>query len=75
MPRNQKPGTARIDLDITAEAHLRFAAVQGSRFQNENRNLEALVFSISAKDVIDPGVIERLESKLNQALEAIDSLT
>ena len=76
MPRNQKPGTARIDLDITAEAHLRFAAVHKALgFKTKTETFEALVFSISAKDVIDPGVIERLESKLNQVLEAIDSLT
>jgi hypothetical protein len=76
MPRNQKPGTARIDLDITAEAHLRFAAIHKALgFKTKTETFEALVFSISAKDVIDPGVMERLETKLDQALEAIDSLT
>jgi len=76
MPRHQKPGTARIDLDITAEAHLRFAAIHKALgFKTKTETFEALVFSISAKDVIDPGIMERLETKLDQALEAIDSLT
>jgi hypothetical protein len=56
MPRNQKPGIARIDLDITKRSR-------------------PLVFSISANDVIDPGIMERLEAKLDQALQAIESLT
>ena len=76
MPRNQKSGTARIDLDITAEAHLRLAAIHKALgFKTKTETFEALVFSISAKDVIDPGIMERLETKLDQALEAIDSLT
>ena len=76
MPRNQKPGTARIDLDITAEARSRFAAIHKALgFKTKTETFEALVFSISAKNVVDPGIMERLEAKLDQALEAIESLT
>jgi hypothetical protein len=76
MPRNQEPGTPRIDLDIIAEAHLRFAAIQKALgFKTKTETFEVLVFSISAKHVIDPDIIERLETKLDQALEAIESLT
>ena len=53
MPRNQKPGTARIDLEITAEAHSRFAVIHKALgFKTKTETFEALVFSISAKDVI-----------------------
>ena len=55
---------------------MRFAAIHKALgFKTKTETFEALVFSISAKDVISPGVTERLEAKLDQALEAIDSLT
>jgi hypothetical protein len=76
MPRQRKPGTARLDLDITVEAQSRFDAIHKALgFKTKPETFEALVFSISAKDVLDPGVMARLEAKLDQALEAIDSLT
>ena len=76
MAHKQNNKTARIDLDITAEAHLRFATIHKALgFKTKTETFEALVFSISAKDVIDPGVMERLEAKIDQALEVIESLT
>jgi hypothetical protein len=76
MPRHQKPGTARIDLDITAEAHLRFATIHKALgFKTKTETFEALVFSITAKDVLHPNVMERIETKLDQTLEIIESLT
>ena len=76
MAHKQNNKTARIDLDITVESQQRFAAIHKALgFKTRTETFEALVFSISAKDVIDPGIVERLETKLDQALEAIDSLT
>ena len=76
MPRNQKPGTARIDLDITIESQQQFAAIHKALgFKTRTETFEAIVFSITAKDVLHPNVMERIETKLDQALEAIDSLT
>ena len=76
MPRTRKPGTARLDLDITAEAQSRFDAIHRMLgFKTKPETFEALVFSISAKEVIDPNVMARLETRLDQALETLDSLT
>lgn len=76
MPRHQKPGTVRFDLDINPEAHARFASIQRTLgFKTKTETFEAIVFSVTAKDVIDPAVIERMEAKLDQTLEAIESLT
>jgi len=76
MPRHQKPGTVRFDLDIQLETHAQFAAIQKALgFKTKTETFEAIVFSISAKDIIDPIVMERIEAKLNHALETLDSLT
>jgi len=74
QPKNQK--TARIDLDISAESQRLFTTIHKSLgFKTRAETFEAIVFSVSAEDLIHPNVLNRLESKLDQTLEAIDSLT
>ncbi len=76
MAYKQNNKTARIDLEITVESQQRFVAIHKALgFKTRTETFEALIFSISAKDVLDPGVMERVESKLDQVLEALDSLT
>lgn len=76
MPRHQKPGTIRFDLDISPEAHARFAALRRQLgFKTKTKTFEAIVYSISVKDVIDPAIMERMAAKIDMALEAIESLT
>lgn len=76
MARSPKTKTARIDLDITVESQQRFDAIHKSLgFKTKPETFEAVVFSISAKDVLRSDVIRRMESKLDQALEIIESLT
>lgn len=73
MTRNKK--STRIDLAISIQAQLRFAAIHKALgYKTKPETFEALVFSISAKDVLDPGALERMENKLDQALETLDSL-
>ncbi len=76
MSRIPKTKTARLDLVITAESKRRFDALHKELgFKTKPETFEALVFSISAKDVLRPDVIARLESKLDHALEVLDLLT
>ena len=76
MAHKQDSKAARLDLDITAEAQRRFTAIHKALgFKTRAETFEALVFSISAKEVLHPGVMERMDSKLDQALEILDSLT
>lgn len=76
MPRHQKAGTIRFDLDITPEAYVRFAAIRRQLgFKTKTATFEAIIYSVSAKDVIDPAVIERIAAQVDRILEAIDSLT
>ncbi len=76
MPRHQKAGTVRFDLDISPEAHARFAAIRRQLgFKTKTATFEAIIYSVSAKDVIDPAVIERMAAQIDRTLEAIDSLT
>ena len=44
-------------------------------FKTRTETFEAIVFSITAKDVLHPNVMERIETKLDQTLEIIESLT
>jgi len=68
--------TARLDLDITPESQRRFATLHETLgFKTRTETFEALVFSVSAKDVVHPGVIEQISAKLDQTLEILDSLT
>ena len=54
----------------------RFAAIHKALgFKTRTETFEAIVFSITAKDVLDPNVMERIETKLDQTLEIIESLT
>lgn len=75
MPRHQKPGTVRFDLDISPEAHARFSALRRQLgFRTKTRTFEAIIYSVSVKDIVDPAVVERMAAKIDMALEAIDAL-
>jgi hypothetical protein len=76
MPRHQKPGTARVDLDISVEAKRRFASLHESLgFKTKSETFEAILYFVSTKDKIDPAVLERLEQKLDNSIELLESLS
>lgn len=76
MAHKHNTKTARIDLDVTPESQKRFDALHKALgFKTRPQTFEALVFSVSAKEVLHPHVMERIESKLNQTLEILESLT
>ena len=75
MARNQKPGTARIDLDITVEGKLRFATLHESLgFKTKSQTFEAILYFVSTKDKIDPAVLDRIEVKLDHMFEALETV-
>jgi len=76
MAHKQTNKTARMDLDITVESQRRFAAIHKALgFKTRTETFEALVFSVSAKDILNPSVMERIETKIDHTLEILDSLT
>lgn len=76
MARKPTTGTVRIDLEITPDAQARFTAIHKALgFKTKPETFEALVFSISAKDVLRPDVMARIESKLDHAMEILDAIT
>jgi hypothetical protein len=76
MTLQQNKRAARIDLQVTVESQRRFEALHKALgFKTKPETFEAIIFSLSAKDVMTPGVLERMDSKLDQALEILDSLT
>ncbi len=75
MARNEKPGTARVDLDISIEAQMRFIALhEALGFRTKSQTFEAVVYHVSTKDKLDPAALERIERKLDRFFERIDDL-
>jgi hypothetical protein len=76
MPRNQKPGSARIDLDISVEAKLRFASLHESLgYKTKTETFEAILYFVSTKDKIDPSVLDRIEDTLKHHTQILESLS
>ena len=72
MARNSKPGSVRIDLDVSPEAKQLFTSVhEALGFKTKTETFEAIVYAISTKDKIDPHALERVERKLDHLLELI----
>ncbi len=75
MARNNKPETARIDLDVSTEAKLRFATLHKSLgFKTRSETFEAILYYASTADKIDPSVLERMERTLDRVAERLDDL-
>lgn len=76
MPRNAKPGTARIDLDISFQAQQRFAALhEALGFKTKTETFEAILYAVSTQDKIDPHAVERIERKLDNFLELMEEIS
>ncbi len=76
MPRNAKPGTARIDLDVAIQAQLRFNALhEALGFKTKAETFEAVVYAVSMQDKIDPHMVERIERKLDDFIEIMESVS
>lgn len=66
---------ARIDLEISIEAKMRFATLhEVFGFKSKAETFEAILYHISTVDKIDPAVMERIERKLDRVSERIDDL-
>jgi len=76
MPHQSKPGTVQFALDVSLEAKLRFETLHSSLgFKTKAQTFEAVLYFVSTKDKIDSAVMERIESKLDQSLALLESLT
>ena len=76
IARNQTARAARIDLEISPEAQQLFAEIHKALgYKTKPETFEAIVYSVSTKDKIDPAIIQRMNSKLDHVLEILDSLT
>jgi hypothetical protein len=75
MARHSKPGTARIDHDISIEAKLRFERLHASLgFKTKAETLEAIFYFVSTKDTIDPHTLERIERKVDGMAATLETL-
>jgi hypothetical protein len=75
MPCPKKTPVAQFHVDCSPEAKSRFAALhEAFGFQTKSATFEAVVYAVSLKDKIDPQILLRIESKLNQVLENFDTL-
>ena len=75
MPRRQIPGTAPLSLDISIEAKLRFVTLhQSLGFKTKSDTLEAILYAVSTKERIDSHALERIERKIDRAVQCLDEL-
>jgi len=75
MKRQPTSATARIDLEITPETRARFNAIHKNLgFKTKPETFEALVFSITTKDILRPDVVARIERKLDEAIKILDTV-
>ncbi len=73
MPRNSKPGTTRIDLDVSVTARMRFAQIhEALGFKTKTETFEAIVYAVSTEGKIDPHTLERIERKLDHLAEHLE---
>jgi hypothetical protein len=75
MAYPKKTPAVQFHVDCTPEAKSRFAALhEAFGFKTKAATFEAILFAVSIKDKIDPQILLRIEAKLDQVLENIDSL-
>jgi len=65
----------QFHVDCSAEAKSRFATLhQALGFKTKAATFEAVLFSVSLKDKLDPQILRRLETKLDRVLEYLDDI-
>jgi len=75
MPRQQTHGTVPFSLDVSFEAKLRFGTLHDALgFKTKAETFEAILYFVSTKDKIDPHALERIERKIDRAVEKLDDL-
>lgn len=76
MPRNAKPGTTRVDLDISLQAQQRFTALhQAFGLKTKTETFEAILYAVSTQDKIDPYAVERIERKIDDFMERMEEVS
>ena len=76
MAHQSKSGTVQIALDISPDSKVRFESLhQSMGFRTKAQTFEAILYSVSTKDKIDPAVLERLEKKIDHSIHLLESLT
>ena len=76
MPHHQKPNTRRMEFLLSDEAHERFHRLHEARgFRTKVETLEALIYAAELDSKIDPAALERIETKLDQAIAFLEELS
>ena len=75
MAYPKKTPAVQFHVDCSPEAKSRFAALhEAFGFKTKSATFEAVIFAVSIKDKIDPQILLRIETKLDQVLENFDTL-
>lgn len=73
MAYQLKPGMAQFHVDCTAEAKSRFQALhEAFGLPTKAATFEAIIFSASIKDKIDPQILTCMNIKLDRVLEHLN---
>ena len=75
MAYPKKTPAVQFHVDCSSAAKSRFAALhEASGFKTKSATFEAVLFAVSIKDKIDPQILLRIETKLDQVLENFENL-
>jgi len=75
MPTPKKPPATQFHVDCTLETKNRFNRLhEAMSFKTKAETFAAIIYSTTAADTLDPHLLERLEHKLDRALERYDSM-
>ena len=75
MAYPKKSPAAQFHVDYSAEAKSRFATLhEALGFKTKAATFEAVLFTVSLKDKIDPQILHRLETKLDRVLKYLDDI-
>lgn len=70
MANPKKSPVVQFHVDCSLETKMRFAAIhEALGYKTKSETFAAMVYTISTKDTLDPHQIDRIEKKLDRALE------
>lgn len=75
MAYPKKSPAVQFHVDCTLETKNRFNAFhKASGFKTKAETFAAIIYTMAAKDTLDPHQMERMERKLDRVLERYDDL-
>lgn len=74
MKSRNNPSHVQFAFDISVESKARFEKIhQALKFKTKSQTLEAIILQASTQDITSPDVLHRLETKIDQLTELLET--